>query len=196
MNRTTLALTAAAMLAACDREPADDRRDHATIQALSADSAATPSDSLVAIAELRDSAGDSVGSARLLVRGSHIVVHIEAVRLPPGRHGVHLHETGSCRPEPGPFAAAGSHLDPRNVAHGLQSPDGGHAGDLPNLDIDANGKGSLRFEATELRPGTRRGEIFDHNGSALVIHADPDDQVTDPSGNSGARIACGVFTRS
>ena len=138
---------------------------------------------------------DGVGNLpRLLQRGSAVVVHVEAKGLEPGLHGVHVHETGRCDARGG-FESAGGHLNPQNVTHGLQSAAGGHAGDLPNLEVDQDSTGSLRFEATELAVDARAGAVFDRDGSAIVIHARPDDQTTDPSGNSGDRVVCGVFER-
>jgi Cu-Zn family superoxide dismutase len=105
-------------------------------------------------------------------------------------HGTHLHATGRCDP-PG-FTTAGGHLNPAARQHGLRNPAGPHLGDLPNLTVAANGTG--RMEATiaaTLTPG--QAPLFDADGTALVVHAGPDDMVTDPAGNSGARIACTVI---
>ncbi|HUF12812.1 MAG TPA: superoxide dismutase family protein [Longimicrobiales bacterium] len=197
MHRTTLFIIAA--LAACDGGVPDADRntaaaDRTTVQAMAADTIQPAADSLVAVAHLRDTAGRAAGEVRLMQRGSVVVVHVEARRLAPGAHGIHVHETGACERGREAFASAGAHLNPRDVEHGLHAPSDGHAGDLPNIQIDEDGTGSLRFETAGLSIGTRAGEIFDRDGSALVIHADPDDQRTDPSGNSGARVACGVLT--
>ena len=147
--------------------------------------------------ELRDPAGAPAGTARLTGDEDgtiHLVVHAE--RLPPGTHGVHFHAVGSCqRGDSTAFASAGGHHNPLAHKHGLENPDGPHAGDLPNLTVDANGVGHLdtRTARATLRPGP--ASLFDADGSALVVHAAEDDQKTDPSGNSGARIACGVVTK-
>ena len=191
MYRTTLFIVA--FLAACDGERPDAELDRASVETVADDSAAPNADSLVATAQLRDSAGSAAGEVRLMRRGSTVVVHVEARGFAPGTHGVHVHETGACERGREPFASAGAHLNPRQVEHGLHSASGGHAGDLPNLEIADDGTGSLRFEAAGLATGTGPDEVFDRDGSALVIHAGSDDQRTDPSGNSGARIACGVF---
>jgi superoxide dismutase, Cu-Zn family len=114
--------------------------------------------------------------------------------MTPGKnHGAHLHAVGKCE---GPaFASAGPHLNPGARQHGSANPAGSHLGDLPNLTISNDGKGKLEFRLIG-KPARLIAELFDADGSALVIHVDADDYRTDPSGNSGARIACGVLIRS
>jgi Cu-Zn family superoxide dismutase len=116
-------------------------------------------------------------------------VHVDG--MTPGRHGIHIHAVGLC--EPATFGSALGHHNPLGTTHGLDSESGGHAGDLPNLVVNPAGIG--RLDATTDRATLSAGatSVFDANGSALVIHAGPDDQVTDPTGNSGARVACGVI---
>jgi superoxide dismutase, Cu-Zn family len=115
-------------------------------------------------------------------------VKIEVTGLTRGEHGVHLHTVGSCE---GPvFAGAGAHWNPAERSHGLSDPGGGHAGDLPNLLVGFDGKGKLKFDI----PGHALNSVMDEDGVSIVIHAQADDQRTDPSGNSGGRVACGVFT--
>ena len=137
-----------------------------------------------------DASGQAVGQLTLAQSGRDSVrVTVEATRLPAGTHGTHLHTTGRCDP-PG-FTTAGGHLNPAARQHGMRNPRGPHLGDLPNLVVGADGTG--RMEATvagSLNPGT--APLFDADGTALVVHAAADDMVTDPSGNSGARIACTV----
>jgi Cu-Zn family superoxide dismutase len=116
-------------------------------------------------------------------------VEVTSTALPAGTHGTHLHAVGECQP-PG-FTTSGAHLNPTNRQHGLRNPNGPHLGDLPNLVVGANGQG--RMEAIvrgTLAPG--QAPIFDQDGTALIVHAGADDMMTDPSGNSGARIACGI----
>ena len=114
-------------------------------------------------------------------------VSLDASKLPPGTHGAHVHTTGRCD---GPdFTTAGGHWNPTGMKHGTQNPMGPHAGDLPNLIVGADGRGSV---AITLPSGTMAG-LMDADGAAFVIHAGADDLKTDPSGNSGGRIACGVF---
>ena len=147
-----------------------------------------------ATATLRDSAGAEVGTARLTGDDDgtvHLVVHVD--RMTPGAHGIHFHAVGSCEGAT-KFASAGGHHNPLSKKHGLQNPEGPHAGDLPNLTVGANGSGDLdtTTSLTTLRDGP--ASLFDADGSAVVVHAGEDDQHTDPAGNSGARVACGVLT--
>jgi Cu-Zn family superoxide dismutase len=119
-------------------------------------------------------------------------VDVKVDGLSSGLHGIHIHAVGSCT---GPaFASAGGHYNPLGHQHGLENPNGPHAGDLPNLVVDSNGHGRLhaKTDRVTLSPGI--ATLFDGDGSALIIHANPDDQVTDVgNGGSGARIACGVI---
>ena len=145
----------------------------------------------MAWAELRNSSGESVGSAVLREAGDQVQIVIQASGLAPGRHGVHLHAVGRCEP-PG-FQSAGGHFNPAGKKHGLESAEGPHAGDLPDLDVDATGRVQYTTMTNRVTLGTGPTSIFDADGSAIVIHAGPDDQRTDPSGNSGDRILCGVL---
>jgi Cu-Zn family superoxide dismutase len=118
-------------------------------------------------------------------------VNVQVDGQTPGRHGIHLHAVGSCV---GPaFTSAGGHHNPLGAAHGLESPDGAHAGDLPNLEVNVVGRGRLQAtsDRATLTPGPT--SLLDADGAAIVIHAAEDDQVTNPTGNSGARVACGVI---
>jgi Cu-Zn family superoxide dismutase len=154
---------------------------------------ATASGGVHAAATLRDGGGTAVGWAKLTEDGTgrlHLNVHVGG--LTPGLHGIHIHTVGDCEP----FADALGHLNPAATQHGLDNPSGPHAGDLPNLRVNANGIGVLAV--TSDRAALAGSSILDANGSALVIHANEDDQVTnnDPAlgpGRSGARIACGVI---
>jgi superoxide dismutase, Cu-Zn family len=120
-------------------------------------------------------------------------IELRAVSLPPGTKGIHFHAVGRCDNEgQGQFATAGPHFNPENTRHGLSSVDGPHAGDLPNILVRPDGtvNVNLTTDRVTLTEGPR--SLLDEDGSALIIHAQADDQLTDPSGNSGARIACGV----
>jgi Cu-Zn family superoxide dismutase len=144
-----------------------------------------------ASAVLVDPAGNVVGDAKFTEDTTgilHVNVHVKGIL--PGRHGIHLHAVGSCTPD---FAAAGPHHNPLNHQHGLNNPQGAHAGDLPNLIVNTAGRGHLNAtsDRATLSPGSI--SLVDANGSAVIIHAAEDDQVTNPTGNSGARIACGVI---
>jgi superoxide dismutase, Cu-Zn family len=145
-----------------------------------------------ATATIVDASGAVVGRAQLVEDATgrlHLNVHVEG--LTPGLHGIHLHAVGQCV---GPaFTSAGGHHNPLGAQHGLDSPAGAHAGDLPNLIVNVQGRGHL--DATSDRATLSIGPVslFDADGSALVIHAAEDDQVTNPTGNSGARVACGAI---
>ena len=133
------------------------------------------------IVPLIRSDGQSAGGASL--SGNSLT--IEASGLAPGAHGLHLHAVGRC--DPPDFASAGPHWNPANRKHGSENPEGPHMGDLPNLMVAADGHATLTL--------TVPPDLVDEDGAALIIHAAPDDYRTDPSGNSGARIACAAFTR-
>jgi Cu-Zn family superoxide dismutase len=116
-------------------------------------------------------------------------VDVAAEGLPPGTHGIHVHTTGRC--EAPAFASAGPHWNPTARQHGRKNPEGAHHGDLPNISIGADGRGTLQFTLAD----AEFAQLFDADGAALVVHAAADDERTDPSGNSGGRIACGVISR-
>lgn len=142
-----------------------------------------------------NTAGQTIGWVRLVEDGSgtvHVNVHVAG--LTPGLHGIHIHAVGACAPT---FAAAGGHYNPIGHDHGLDSPNGAHAGDLPNLSVNAEGVGHLNAKTDGLTISAGPTTLFDSTplavGSAFIIHADEDDQVTQPIGNSGARVACAVI---
>ncbi|HYA28440.1 MAG TPA: superoxide dismutase family protein, partial [Acidobacteriota bacterium] len=144
-----------------------------------------------ATAELKDKDGKVVGHAMLREQSDGVLIRLEVAGLTPGLHGVHVHAVGKCE---GPaFASAGGHFNPANKKHGLKSSDGPHAGDLPNMLVAKDGSG--RFEALTDAITLRAGSlsVFDADGSAIVVHAGADDNLTDPAGNSGDRVACGVI---
>lgn len=133
---------------------------------------------------IRGPNGEPHGFASFFSDGKQTSIKLEADGLPTGVHGIHLHSVGRCD---GPdFKGAGAHWNPGGRQHGRDNPAGSHLGDLINLTVGADGKGNANF--------TVEGDIADVDGTSLVIHADPDDYRTDPSGNSGARIACAVLT--
>lgn len=139
-----------------------------------------------------DAAGKTIGWAQLVEDGSgrvHVNMHVDG--LPPGLHGVHIHAVGACA---APFATAGGHYNPFVHQHGLENPAGPHAGDLPNLSVNAMGIGHLDATTDRVTIGTGPATLFDADGSAFIVHANQDDQVTDVgNGGSGARIACAVI---
>jgi superoxide dismutase, Cu-Zn family len=146
-----------------------------------------------ATAEVRDAGNRVVGQATLTEVSGGVRILLEASGLTSGPHGVHLHAVGKC--EPPAFASAGDHLNPQNKQHGLLNPSGPHAGDLPNLTIEPDGKGRLETFTDRVTLGPGPTSLFDDDGTALVIHAAPDDFRTDPAGNSGPRIACGTIEK-
>lgn len=147
----------------------------------------------VASATLRQANGAPAGTALLTRAGDSLTLSVALAGLPAGAKGMHLHMVGQCD-APG-FTSAGGHLNPGARQHGTENPAGSHLGDLPKVTIADNGTGAasaqLRGTSAELLSA-----LFDADGTAVVVHAGPDDYRTDPTGNSGARIACGVLTRS
>jgi Cu-Zn family superoxide dismutase len=147
-----------------------------------------------AIADLRTPAGQSVGTAHLAQVGSAVRIVLEARGLTPGLHAFHIHAVGKC--DPPDFTSAGPHFNPTSKQHGALNPQGSHAGDLPNLDVAADGTGRLETATEQITLGSGPTSLWDADGSALVVHAAPDDFKTDPTGNAGARVACGVVTKA
>lgn len=139
---------------------------------------------------LRLSNGTPVGTVQLLRQGNEVSLAAAVAGMEPGTHGFHLHETGKCAAPD--FSSAGGHLNPGAKAHGSMSASGKHLGDLPNLEIGSNRSGTARIDLPGLADDVLE-DIFDADGTAIVVHANPDDYRTDPSGNAGARIACGVI---
>jgi len=139
---------------------------------------------------LVDTSGRSIGSVTAYQSAGGVTFRIDASGLPHGVHGLHVHSVGRC--DPPDFKSAGSHWNPANRKHGFSNPQGPHAGDLNNVTVAANGV----LGATVTLPGadiTGLGALLDGDGASLVLHAAADDYMTDPSGNSGARIACAVL---
>lgn len=144
-------------------------------------------------ATLKNAEGKDVGTATLSPAKGGVKVQVQVASLSPGKHGIHIHAAAKCE-APG-FTSSGGHFNPAGKKHGLHSPEGAHAGDMPNLTVGKNGKGKGTFTAKGVTLGQGEGSLFGPDGTALVIHADPDDEKTDPGGNSGARIACGAIEK-
>lgn len=136
--------------------------------------------------------GLPAGTVQFLADGDSVSARVSVTGLAPGQHGFHLHTVGKC--EAPDFLSAGPHLNPAGKAHGTMASGGAHLGDMPNLQVGANGTATATVVLAGPRD-TTLAAIFDADGTAVVIHADPDDYRTDPSGNAGKRIACGVVTK-
>lgn len=152
---------------------------------------------LQASAVLRNAQGTILGTAVFSqASNGKVSLEIGVAGLAEGLHGMHLHTVGSCDSSGSTaFGAAGGHFNPFEKQHGLENPSGSHAGDLPNLEVGSDGYGEMEIELPASLIGTGPATLFDPDSSAIVIHANADDQRTDPSGNSGGRVACGVLTR-
>ena len=141
--------------------------------------------------ELANPEGENVGMVKLTEGSGGITIRLEAKNLPEGVHGFHLHEKGSCE---GPdFSSAGGHFNPFSAGHGLQNEEGPHAGDLSNIYVGPDGTATVEVLAPLVTFADRKYSLLQEGGTAVVIHEGADDYVSDPSGDAGARIACGVI---
>lgn len=178
MRIATLALLGAATigLAACDKSGVE---------------TGTPTvNGARAVAMVKNAQGVDIGRATATEVAGGLRFTFDARALPPGTHGVHVHTTGQC--DAPAYTTAGGHWNPSGSKHGSMNPQGPHAGDMPNLIIGTDGRGTVGVTI----PGATMAGLMDADGSAFVVHAGPDDLMTDPAGNSGGRIACGVFAAS
>src|SRR3954463_2238805 len=146
-----------------------------------------------ATAIMYDVSGAPIGTAQLSQdQNGRVSVDIASISLPAGTHGIHFHQVGKCEGGATAFSTAGGHYNPLGKEHGLSNPNGPHAGDAPNIVIPAGGVGRVSFTTDRVTLTAGTTSLLDADGSSIVVHANADDQVSQPSGNSGARIACGV----
>jgi Cu-Zn family superoxide dismutase len=181
MVRTTSTAIAMLALTACGGR--DDSRSPDSFPADAANMSATARN---AVATVRDVAGTELGVLSLSDQSGTISISGALRSLPPGTHGIHVHMAAPCEP---PFESAGGHWNPAERQHGLENPAGPHRGDLPNIEV----AGDSTVTVNVTTPEGNLGELLDLDGASVIIHAARDDQRTDPSGASGARIACGVI---
>ncbi len=137
--------------------------------------------------------GEKIGTAELKEVPGGVKIKLSVARLPVGTHALHIHAVGKC--DPPDFKSAGPHFNPGGKKHGSKNPEGAHAGDLPNFEAGKNGRARVSLIARHVTLGDGPNSLFHPDGTALVIHEKADDYVTDPAGNAGGRIACGIVQK-
>jgi Cu-Zn family superoxide dismutase len=144
-----------------------------------------------ATAELKNREGQAIGRARLAETPHGVLITVDLERAPSGEHAFHIHETGRC--DAPAFESAGGHFNPTKAQHGFFDAKGPHRGDLPNVHVPSSGRLAFEYVADSVALKTGQARLLDQDGSALVMHAKPDDYRTDPAGAAGDRLACGVI---
>jgi Cu-Zn family superoxide dismutase len=144
--------------------------------------------------DLKDSKGASVGMAMISpAKGGGVSIDLDVKGLPPGEHAIHFHAVPKC--EAPAFTSAGGHFNPMTKKHGMENPEGPHAGDMMNFTVDAKGNAKTTITNKNVTLGAEPNSLYTNGGTALMIHAAADDMKTDPSGNAGDRIVCGPITK-
>jgi superoxide dismutase, Cu-Zn family len=144
-------------------------------------------------ADIVNAQGQNIGSAKIVPAKKGVKIEVNVSQLPPGKHGIHIHAVGKCD---GPaFTTAGGHLNPDTKKHGKDNPEGPHAGDLLMIEAKADGKAKATLLDTMVTLGDGPNSVFHEGGTSIVIHEKEDDYKTDPAGNSGTRIACGIIQK-
>jgi Cu-Zn family superoxide dismutase len=184
-------LLALFLLAACGGQDLDGPVDTADESAPMTEAEASLQDDVAARAVLRNRLNEEVGSAELTETAGSVRLAVEIADLQPGEHGFHIHETGSC--DAPDFESAGGHFNPTDEEHGIMDPEGSHVGDMANLVVSQDGTAEAARTIDRANLGDGPRSLLRSGGTAIMIHARPDDYETDPSGAAGARIACGVI---
>ena len=184
------AVSAAALISACQKPAEPAANDMATANDMGAMNQAAPA-AAAQSAQLMDADGKAIGTVEMSEDASGLTLKVTAAGLPAGTHGVHLHEKGMCE---GPkFESAGAHWNPMTKQHGRDNPMGAHLGDLANMDATDGAEATSTYQVAGVTMGGTGNALADADGTSLVVHAKADDYKTDPSGNSGDRIACAVL---
>ena len=184
------AVSAVALISACQKPAEPAANDMATANDMGAMNEAAPA-ATAQSAQLMDADGKAIGTVEMSEDASGLTLKVTAAGLPAGTHGVHLHEKGMCE---GPkFESAGAHWNPMTKQHGRDNPMGAHLGDLANMDATDGAEATSTYQVAGVTMGGTGNALADADGTSLVVHAKADDYKTDPSGNSGDRIACAVL---